>query len=80
MRLFSKQTRDAFFFAGGLLLLLIAVGYTVYAVRFLIRTIDASFAGPSETTLPQTRFETERLEPLFESGKLKRVDIPPPSP
>ena len=74
----SKRARDIVFIAVGLVLLLAAVGYTVYAVRFLIRTVDATIEEPGSIAPPPLRFNLEALEPLFESGKLERVTPPLP--
>ena len=62
----------------GIILLFFALGYTVYAVRFLARTLNDAIAVDSEETRPVTRFKFDALEPLFVSGKLQRIEPQPP--
>lgn len=71
-----RTSREYLFPAIGVALLLLAIGYTVLALRLLARGAAALTREPAPPAGAEARFRLDELEPLIESGKLDR--IPPP--
>ena len=56
----------------AVLLFFVAVGYTVYALTFLARNLNAAFTRDQGLPGAATKFNFEALEPLIAAGKLER--------
>ncbi len=75
---FKEHKQDILAWSASIILLFFALGYTVYAVRFLARTLNQALDTSSQGARPIVRFEFDKLEPLFVSGKLQRIEPQPP--
>jgi hypothetical protein len=71
-RIRGSRKEDALLSLAALLLFLIALGYTIFAVRSLAKRTAAAFGRSEPPATAEIKFEIEKLEPLIEAGKLER--------
>lgn len=70
-RMRGSRKEDAILSLAAALLFLLAIGYTIFAVRSLARRTAAAFGRSEPPGTAEVTFDFEKIEPLIRAGKIK---------